>query len=294
MPVARVNAVRLSYETHGTGRPVLLVPPAGTRSAIWLLHQVPALVRAGYMAVTFDSRGMAPSEAPAGPYRLADFVADTAGLISELGIGPCPVIGASLGAMVTQELALAHPELVSAAVMLATRGRTDFFRRTAARAAAARMRDQAPVSPYETVAQMAQMLSAATLADDLQASDWFTLLRHFPVRGPGPAAQYEATVTDDRTGALSGISRRCLVIAFHEDSVTPPAFCREVAIAIPGCSYVEIPAAGHFGFLEDPSAVNGALLEFLASAHAVTAAATCASEAGRPAAAGGRLQAAVI
>jgi pimeloyl-ACP methyl ester carboxylesterase len=260
---------------------VLLVPPAGTRSAMWLLHQVPALVQAGYMAVTFDSRGMAPSEAPPGPYRLADFVADTAGLIRALGIGPCPVIGASLGAMVTQELALAHPELVSAAVMLATRGRTDFFRRTAARAAAARMRDQAPISNYETVAQMAQMLSAATLANDLYASDWFTLLRHFPVRGPGPAAQYEATVTDDRTGALSGISRRCLVIAFSEDSVTPPAFCREVAMAIPGCSYVEIPAAGHFGFLEDPAAVNGALLDFLASAHAVGSAAMCAPEAGR-------------
>jgi pimeloyl-ACP methyl ester carboxylesterase len=263
MPVARVNGVQLSYETHGAGRPILLVPPAGTSSAIWLMHQVPALLEAGYKAVTFDSRGMAPSQVPPGPYLLADLVADAAGLITELGIGPCTVIGASLGAMVAQELTLANPGLVIAAVMLATRSRTDFFRTTMARATAARMRDETPASRYETVAHMAQMLGAATLANDQAAADWFTLLRRFPVRGPGPAAQYEATVTADRTSALAGICRPCLVIAFGEDSVTPPAFCLEVANAIPSCSYLEIPAVGHFGFLEAPAAVNGSLLRFL-------------------------------
>jgi pimeloyl-ACP methyl ester carboxylesterase len=268
MTVARVNGVELSYEIHGSGRPVLLVPPAGTRSAIWLMHQVPALVRAGYKAVTFDSRGMSCTPAPPGPYRLADLVADTASLITELAIGPCSVIGASLGAMVTQELALARPDLVSAAVMLATRSRTDFFRKTAARAAAARMRDHAPTSQYDTVAHMAQILSAATLANDRDASDWFTLLHRFPVRGPGPAAECEATVTSDRAIALTRISRPCLVIAFREDSLMPPALCLEVVNAIVGCSYVEIPSAGHFGFIEAPGAVNTAILAFLSSVYA--------------------------
>jgi pimeloyl-ACP methyl ester carboxylesterase len=268
MSVAKVNGVRLSYETHGLGRPVLLVAPAATPSALWLLHQVPALVQAGYMAVTFDNRGTAPSEVPPGPYRLADLAADAAGLITELGIGPCPVIGASLGAMVAQELALARPDLVLAAVMLATRSRTDYFRTTAARAAAARLRDRAPTSPAETVAQMALMLGSMTLASDRAAADWFTILRHCTRAGAGAAAQYEATVTGDRTCALSRISSRCLVVAFSEDHVMPPAFCREVADAIPGCSYVEIPDTGHLGFLENPDAVNRAILDFLASACA--------------------------
>lgn len=265
MPVAQVNGIRLSYSTHGTGPPVLLVPPAATPSALWQLHQVPALVQAGYMAVAFDNRGTAPSDIPAGPYRLADLVADTAGLITELGIGPCPVIGASLGAMVAQELALARPDLVLAAVMLATRSRVDFFGQTAARASAARMRDASATSASETVAQMSLLLGTVTLANDRAAADWFAILRHAAVRGTGAAAQYEASVTGDRTLALSGISRPCLVIAFSEDRVMPPTFCREVAAAIPGCLYMEISGAGHLGFLENPDAVNACTLEFLAS-----------------------------
>ena len=263
MPVARVNGIRLSYSTHGTGPPVLLVPPAATPSALWQLHQVPALVQAGYTVVTFENRGTAPSDVPAGPYRLADLAADTADLITELGIGPCPVIGASLGAMVTQELALARPDLVLAAVMLATRSRVNFFSRTAARASAARMRDTSATSASETVAHMSLLLGTATLANDQAAADWFTILRHAAVRGAGAAAQYEATVIGDRTLALSGISRPCLVVAFSEDRLMPPAFCREVASAIPGCLYVEISETGHMGYLEDPGTVNASILEFL-------------------------------
>jgi pimeloyl-ACP methyl ester carboxylesterase len=48
------------------------------------------LKRAGYDAVTFDNRGVSPSGAPPGMYSLADLVADTVGLITALGIGPCP------------------------------------------------------------------------------------------------------------------------------------------------------------------------------------------------------------
>ena len=44
-----------------------------------------------------------------------------------------------------------------------------------------------------------------------------------------------------------------------------PAISREVADAIPGASYQEIPDAGHYGYLEQPEAVNKVLLEFLAS-----------------------------
>src|SRR5215472_14153448 len=151
MPIAHVNGIRLSYATYGSGPPVVLVAPAATPSALWLLHQVPALVQAGYTAVTFENRGTAPSDIPAGPYRLADLAADTAGLISELGIGPCPVVGASLGALVTQELTLARPDLVLAAVLLATRARVDYFCQTAARASAARVRDASATSAAETV-----------------------------------------------------------------------------------------------------------------------------------------------
>lgn len=267
MLTAITSGTRLAYEIHGTGEPVLLIPPAGTRAAVWLTHQVPALVRAGYRAVVFDARGTPPSAVPPPPYRLADLVDDAADLITRLGLAPCRLVGASLGAMVAQELTLARPDLVARTVLLGTRSRTDFFRTALTRAAAARVAgtNGGPSTDFDALMLMMQLFSARTLADERAARDWFTVLKMFPVRGEGPAAQYEATLIPDRTRALAGVRRPCLVVGFDEDVVTPPALCREVAEAIPGSRYVEIRDCGHFGFLERPRAVNAELAAFFAA-----------------------------
>src|SRR4051794_11208967 len=129
-----VNGVRLAHEEFGDGPPVLLVCGTGQPAISWQLAQVPALSAAGYRVVTFDNRGMAPSGSPPPPYTVAGMAADTAALIEQLGIGPCFVAGASLGAFITQELALARPDLVRGAVMMGTFGRQDAFRRAVTRA----------------------------------------------------------------------------------------------------------------------------------------------------------------
>lgn len=266
MPIARVRGISLAYETFGAGDPLLLLPPAATSSAIWSIRQVPALTEAGWQVITVDFRGMPPSTVPTAPFRVADLVADTAEFIEAHGIGPCRIVGASLGAMVAQELALSRPDLVTSAVLLGTRGRTDYFRSVLACAQAARLRAaDAGSTEFEVVASLLTMFSARTLADDAAVDDWLTVLRDSPVRGLGPAAQYEASVIPDRTERLRGIDRPCLVMAFAEDLVAPPAMCREVAEAIPGSRYVEIPDCGHFGFLERADVVNAAVTDFLSS-----------------------------
>jgi len=265
VPTAIVSDTQVNYDVYGSGEPVLFIPPAGTRSAVWLNHQVPAFVAAGYRAVIFDSRGTPPSAVPPGPYRIGDLVADAVDLITGLDLGRCRIVGASLGAMVAQELALARPDLVAAAVMLGTRCRTDFFRGASARAYAARVRDaNGDHADYDAVGAMLQLFSRRTLSDDRSAADWFAVFRNFPVRGIGPAAQYEATVVDDRRAALGKVRRPCLVVSFAEDVLTPPALCHEVADAIPDCRYVELDGCGHFGFLEKPDEVNALLLDFFA------------------------------
>src|SRR5260370_40404237 len=58
---------------------------------------------------------------------------DAADVIEHLGLAPCRVAGLSLGAFITQELALARPDLVRGAVMMGTMGRQDGFRRAVTR-----------------------------------------------------------------------------------------------------------------------------------------------------------------
>ncbi|HEY0637773.1 MAG TPA: alpha/beta fold hydrolase [Pseudonocardiaceae bacterium] len=271
MPVVTANGVRLSYTDEGAGEPVLLISPAAARATVWAAHQVPALRAAGYRVITYDHRGSGASDAPPGPYRVPELVADAAALIRALGIGPCRVMGASLGAMVAQELALVRPDLVHSAVLLCTRGRTDLFRTVIAEVSARACRE--PGDPRQAaVNAMFTLFSPATLMDDATASDWLDVMTAFPQQGEGAAAQYEATRIADRLDALSGITRPVLVVAFSDDVLMPVPMVREVADAIPGSRFLEFGGCGHFGFLERPAEVNAAIVEFFARAHALFAA----------------------
>ena len=90
----------------------------------WHLYQVPAFVKAGYRVITFDNRGVGAT-ANADGFTTESMVADTAALIESLGIGPVRIVAVSMGSFIAQELMVARPDLVSQAVLMATRGRLD-------------------------------------------------------------------------------------------------------------------------------------------------------------------------
>ncbi|GLX99208.1 alpha/beta fold hydrolase [Herbidospora sp. NBRC 101105] len=262
MPFVRANGIRLSFQRSGQGDTVLLVMGSGASSTQWDMHQTPALRAAGYATVTFDNRGIPPSDAPPGRYTLADMVADTRGLIEALGLAPCRIVGTSLGAMVAQELAAGAPHLVHSAVLMATRARSDMLRRAQTAAELSLRRDGVTLPPeYRALHSVLTMLSPRTLNDDHAVASW---LEVFELSGGGPGASGQEWIdTDqDRRAVLGRITAPCRVIAFADDVVTPPHFGAEVADLIPDCDLVEIPGAGHLGHLERPDQVNQAIVEF--------------------------------
>nr|BFD94165.1 alpha/beta fold hydrolase [Kitasatospora sp. Xyl93] len=262
MPFVSVNGVRLSYQRSGKGEPVLLIMGSGAGGRVWTMHQTPALNRAGYETIVFDNRGIAPSDAPPGDYSLADLTADTLGLIERLDLGPCRLVGTSMGAMIAQEVALARPDLVRCAVLLATRARSDATRRMMVAAERALTASGITLPPkYEAVRTVLEMLSPTTLNDDATATGWLDIFEL--TAGQSAPGQQGADVAGDRRDALRAIGVPCRAIAFSDDLICPPHLVAEVANTIPGCDYVEIPKCGHLGNLEDPDAVNTAIIEFL-------------------------------
>ncbi len=229
---------------------------------VWSLHQTPALTRAGYQAITFDNRGIPPSDVPPGRYSLADMVADTKGMIEALDAAPCRIVGASLGAMIAQELALSAPHLVRCAVLVATKARSDAIRAAQGRADRALLESGIKLpADYQAVAVAHEMLSPVTLNDDSAVSLW---LETFQLSGSDTSHGQAWIDTDvDRREALRKVTVPCRVIAFSDDRITPMHLAAEVAEAIPDCDFVEIPGCGHFGYLERPSEVNSAITEFL-------------------------------
>ncbi|MET7640840.1 alpha/beta hydrolase [Streptomyces sp. NPDC005438] len=266
MPSRRINGINLSYEDTGQGTPVVMVAGSGAAGRSWHMHQVPALVQAGYRVITFNSRGIPPTDVCAEGFTIDDLVADTAGLIDHLRLGPCRVVGTSLGAYVTQELCLARPDIVGQAALLATRGRTDLMRRAMARAERRFYDDGGHMPPpYAATVRALQNLSPATLREDKEIQDWLDIFEIAPVsQVAGYRAQLDVDVTTNRLAAYRKITAPCLVMAFADDLILPPYLGQEVADAIPRARFVEIPDAGHYGYLERPDQVNKVLLEFFA------------------------------
>jgi pimeloyl-ACP methyl ester carboxylesterase len=267
MPSADIGGVSLNFDVAGDGDPVLLVCGTGQPAFTWSMFQVPALVDAGYSVVTYDNRGVAPSESPPPPYSVPQMVADAAGLLEHLGLERVRVAGLSLGAMITQELALARPDLVRCAVMMGTMGRQDVFRRAVIQSWLD-LDNSGVKFPrlHEVVTSAYSLFAPDTLCDEARMQQFIDISLAMPAwEGPGRLGQHLADQGyDDRLKDLAGITVPCTVIAFEHDVLTPPLLCREVADAIPDCHYVEIPNTGHFGTAENPDPVNAALLEAFA------------------------------
>jgi pimeloyl-ACP methyl ester carboxylesterase len=263
MPFVKTNGIRLSYERSGHGEPVLLIMGSSAAGRVWTMHQTPALNKAGYETITFDNRGISPSDSPGGDYSIAELVADTRGLIEELDLGPCHLVAASMGSMIAQDLALDRPDLVRSAVLIATRARSDVLRRAQA-AADRELRESGIRLPprYLATRTVLEMLSVRTLNDDDAASMW---LEVFELSGGDSAHGQLAAVEahGDRRAALRGVTVPCRAIAFSDDRICPPHLVAEVAHTIPNCDFVEVPDTGHIGYLERPDAVNSAIIEFL-------------------------------
>jgi len=257
--------VNLAYDDRGRGDPVLFIAGRGGAGRTWHLHQVPEFQRAGYRCITFDNRGVGEAEKASG-FTTETMVADTAALIEKLDAAPVRVVGVSMGAFIAQERMLARPELVSAAVLMATRGRQDrardFFRDAEWELAESGVR----LPPnYDAKMRLLESFSPKTLNDDNAVRDWIDMFTMWPTKQtPGLRCQLAIGPEGNRLPAYRSITVPVLVMGFAHDVVLPPHLGREVADAIPKASYLEIPDTGHLGFIEQPQAVNTAVLKFFA------------------------------
>lgn len=121
MPSFQSETVRLAYEVHGEGPPVLCLHGFGSNGRVnWIeTGWVETLTGAGYRAITLDNRGHGESD------KLYDNTAyhprlmaeDAVRLLDHLGIARAAVLGYSMGARIAAFMALGFPERVVAAIL---------------------------------------------------------------------------------------------------------------------------------------------------------------------------------
>ncbi len=255
----------LAYEDRGSGEPVLFIAGWSGAGSSWHLFQAPAFLAAGYRVVTFDNRGVGAT-GDCDDFTAETMVADTAKLIESLDAGPVRIIAASMGSFIAQELMLSRPDLVHAAVLMATRGRHDRMRDFWHTAEIELATSGVALPPkYSVKTRLLDNFSPKTLDNDAAVAKWIAMLSASPITiTPGLRRQFEVAPRGNRLSAYRGITHPVLVIGFADDVATPPFMGREVADALPDGRYLEIPDAGHLGFMERPEAVNDAALQFFA------------------------------
>src|ERR1019366_930818 len=111
MTIASVEEIEIDYERSGSGPPLLLIMGMSGTALHWGEPFLEAL-RRDFEVIVYDHRGVGASSRLDGPITIVQMAADAVGLLDALDIDSAHIVGISMGGMIAQELALAHPERV--------------------------------------------------------------------------------------------------------------------------------------------------------------------------------------
>jgi 3-oxoadipate enol-lactonase len=111
MPVVDSGGTPIYWTEQGSGSPILLIMGLSYTHDMWY-RVVPALAER-HRVILYDNRGVGRSGVPNGPYLISRMAEDAVAVLDAARAERAQVVGASMGGMIAQELALRHPNRVS-------------------------------------------------------------------------------------------------------------------------------------------------------------------------------------
>jgi 3-oxoadipate enol-lactonase len=261
MPKVSVNGIELYYEVQGAGDPLLLIAGFACDHTIWSLV-APGLA-AHFRVIAFDNRSAGQSASLEASISIRQMAEDAAGLLDAIEVGQVHIAGHSMGGMIAQELAMAHPDkvrsllLISSCAQVDARGRAIIeFWGTLPRLVDAETMGRILLPWLHTNALFAKPGAVEQLVDQF-------LSYPFP-----PSAQtiYDQSLAISRfssSGRLSELNCPTLVVVGEEDILFPVEFSRQLVRGIRHAELVVLEKTGHGLLIESPEAVARAMLDFL-------------------------------
>jgi 3-oxoadipate enol-lactonase len=262
VPYANHNGVKIYWEEHGDGDPLLLVMGLSFTLEMWF-RVVPHLVDR-YRVILFDNRGVGRSDAPPGPYSIGVMAEDAMAVLRAADVQqPAVLVGASMGGMIAQEMALRYPEQFRALVLGCTacgpfyRASWPNFRRSPGFWRWMRLKGE------ERERALVQILYSDTTPMERIVED---------IRIRLPWQPTLRSVFNQLTGILRWSSYRrlpnlklpTLVVHGDQDHILPPRNGRTIASRIPHAEFVLLPNTGHMITTDQPEHAIEILERFLA------------------------------
>ena len=219
-----------------------------------------------YRCVAFDFRGQGQSEVTRSGYDMATLYEDAIALIEQLGCAPCHFLGLSMGGFIGLRLAARHPELLRSLLPLETTA------------------DPEPsenVAKYKQLTFVARWFGLGLVVDRVMPVMFGRTFLGDPARAlerrewrHRMSENHQLGITRATTGVITrqGIESEVdkitvptLILVGEEDVAVPPIHSQRLHERIAGSRLEIIPRAGHTSTVEEPTAVNSAITNFLGS-----------------------------
>ena len=266
--LAPANGIEIAFQEVGDpdGEPLLLVMGLATQMLGWDEEFCELLAGRGFRVVRFDNRDIGHStmlneagvprradvllgRRASAPYLLSDMAADAAGLMDHLGIESAHVVGASMGGMIGQTLAVERPERVKSLVsMMSTTGSRRVG--TPSRRAFALLFARFPSSREDYVERIVKTFkvigSPGFPTDEEGLRDVAGRTYDRSHRPAGVLRQIHAiSASGNRTAALRRLRLPVTVLHGAQDPLIRPSGGRATARAIPDARLSLIEGMGH-------------------------------------------------
>jgi pimeloyl-ACP methyl ester carboxylesterase len=266
VPNVHANGIDIEYLTDGdpADQPLLLVMGLGAQLITWPQGFVDELKGRGFFVIRFDNRDSGLStklegvpaisalftgDTASAPYLIEDMADDAAGLLAALGLPKVHVVGASLGGMITQALAIHHQDrFLSVCSIMSTTGDRSVGAPTG-EAIAALLR---PVATSREEAIDASVAGSEVIGSPGYPVDESVLRTRAAAAydrsycPEGTARQLAAILASpDRTEGLHGVRLPFLVLHGEADPLVTPSGGEATAAAVPDAKLITYPGMGH-------------------------------------------------
>lgn len=252
MPAASNHGVSLYYETDGEGPTVAFIGAAGYGAWQWGWQQ-PAIAGPRETLV-WDLRGTGRSDAPPGPYTVAELAADFEAVLGEAGVRRAHVVGAGLGGMVALRYAHEYDRARTLA-LFGTAGQASAIDETALRA----------LQPASNAACSESLTGAFSPAFREARPDLVERICTWRAGDDADPAAFDSQVEaaiSFRAGELYELTLPALVCHGVDDPIFSPRAGEQLAEQLPRGVYE--PVAGrHLAFVERARAVTDRLVAHL-------------------------------
>ena len=258
MPYIENDGARLYWTEQGSGPPILLIMGLSFTHEMW--HRtLPALD--GYRAILFDNRGMGRSSVPRGPYSIRQMARDASAVLTAAGVESAHVLGASMGGMIAQELALLYPGWVRSLTLACTSYGGLFARWPDVRCGRWLVGSKTTrISQERSLSHLlyADTTPEARIQEDIRIRCACTWNRK------GFLNQFAGILMWNAYRRLPRITAPTLVIHGDQDRLVPLQNGKTVARRIPGARFYLVRNAGHILTTDQPEVCGDALMGFLA------------------------------